>query len=74
MPSKWIFEIWNFQFIPPNLNGWQLEVYGRWGDEQDFVADSIKAVGHPGFNFFRGVNIKHPRFKGSYRHFSQTGR
>ncbi|MCA6063905.1 hypothetical protein [Thalassolituus marinus] len=45
-------EIWNFQFIPPNLNGWQLEVYGRWGDEQDFVADSIKAVGHPGFNFW----------------------
>lgn len=56
-------EIWNFQFIPPNLNGWQLEVYGRWGDEQDFVADSIKAVGHPGFDFFRGVNFKHPRFK-----------
>ena len=56
-------EIWHFHFTPPNLNGWRLETCGRWLNEQDFVTDSIKAIGHPGFDFIRGVNFKHPRFK-----------
>lgn len=56
-------EIWHFHFTPPNLDGWKLETCGRWVNEQDFVTDSIKAIGHPGFDFIRGVNFKHPRFK-----------